>query len=120
VREAFPDTTVQGLPQYYAIFDGDTATGHGNFLLAPTPDAAYNLELHYYYDPPSIVTASTSWLGDNAEATLLYGSLIEAYTFMKGEGDMVQLYNERYSSALINMATLGAKLRTDTYRQPAA
>ncbi len=120
VREAYPDTTVQGLPQYYAIFDGDTATGHGNFLLGPTPDAAYDLELHYYYDPPSIVTSGTSWLGDNAEATLLYGSLIEAYTFMKGEGDMVQLYNERYSSALINMASLGAKLRTDTYRRPAA
>ena len=120
VREAYPDTTVQGLPQYYAIFDGDTATGNSNFLLGPTPDAAYDLELHYYYDPPSIVTSGTSWLGDNAEATLLYGSLIEAYTFMKGEGDMVQLYNERYSSALINMASLGAKLRTDTYRRPAA
>ena len=120
IREAYPSAATQGLPKYYSIFDGDTGSDHGNFLFGPTPDSNYTLELHYYYDPPSIVTSSTSWLGDNAEATLLYGSLIEAYTFMKGEGDMVQLYNERYSSALINMATLGAKLRTDTYRQPAA
>ena len=82
--KAYPDTTVQGLPQYYAIFDGDTATGNGNFLLGPTPDAAYDLELHYYYDPPSIVTSGTSWLGDNAEATLLYGSLIEGVYVHEG------------------------------------
>ena len=120
IREAYPSAATQGLPKYYSIFDGDTGSDHGNFLFGPTPDSNYTLELHYYYDPPSIVTSSTSWLGDNAEATLLYGSLIEAYTFMKGEGDMVQLYNERYASALVNMASLGVKLRTDTYRGAAA
>ncbi len=120
IREAYPSAATQGLPKYYSIFDGDTGSDHGNFLFGPTPDSNYTLELHYYYDPPSIVTSSTSWLGDNAEATLLYGSLIEAYTFMKGEGDMVQLYNERYASALVNMASLGVKLRTDAYRGAAA
>jgi len=110
IREAYPNSSTQGVPKYYAIFDGDSAS----------PDASYAIELHYYYDPPSIVTASTSWLGDNAEATLLYGSLIEAYTFMKGEPDIIQLYQQRYESALLNMASLGVMLRSDIYRTSAA
>ena len=83
IREAYPATATSGLPVYYSLFDGD------NFLIAPTPDSTYTVQLHYYYDPPSIVTSSTSWLGDNAESTLLYGSLVEAATFMKGEPDIV-------------------------------
>jgi hypothetical protein len=85
IREAYPSSGTQAIPKYYAQFDGDYGTDEGNFILGPTPDANYDIELHYYYDPESIVTAGTSWYGDNAEAALLYGSLIEAYTYMKGE-----------------------------------
>jgi len=120
IREAYPNASTQGVPKYYAIFDGDAAASDGNFILGPTPDASYTTELHYYFDPPSIVTASTSWLGDNAETTLLYGSLVEAYTFMKGEPDIIQLYQQRYESALLNMASLGVMLRGDIYRTSAA
>ena len=117
IREAYPNAATQGLPKYYSIFDGDVSSDSGNFLLGPTPDSAYTVELHYYYDPPSIVTSSTSWLGDNAESALLYGSLVEAYIFMKGEPDVLQAYTEKYQTALINLASLGVKLRTDTYRE---
>jgi hypothetical protein len=120
IREAYPSASTTGTPKYYAIFDGDTSTGDGNFILGPTPDAAYNVELHYYYDPPSIVTSTTSWLGDNAEAALLYGTLYEAYTFMKGEPDVLQNYQQRYQSALVNMAAIGVMLKSDTYREDAA
>jgi hypothetical protein len=88
IREAYPSSGTQAIPKYYAQFDGDYDTDEGNFILGPTPDANYDVELHYYYDPPSIVTSGTSWYGDNAEAALLYGSLIEAYTYMKGENDL--------------------------------
>ena len=74
IREAYPSASTTGLPKYYANFDGEKSGSNGNFILGPTPDAAYNIELHYYYDPPSIVTSTTSWLGDNAETTLLYRS----------------------------------------------
>ena len=125
IREAYPAISTQGLPKYYGIFDGDTFSGSaetksGNFILGPTPDSNYSVELHYYYDPVSIVTAGLSWLGDNAETTLLYGSLVEAYTFMKGEADIIQFYVQRYESALQDMASLGVKLRMDTYRESAA
>ena len=120
IREAYPNQSTYGLPKYYSMFDGDGSSTNGNFLLGPTPDAAYNVEIHYYYDPPSIVTASTSWLGDNAETTLLYGTLYEAYTFMKGEPDVLQNYQERYKTALLNMASLGVMLKSDTYREDAA
>ena len=120
IREAYPSASTTGTPKYYAIFDGDTSGSNGNFILGPTPDAAYNVELHYYYDPPSIVTTSTSWLGDNAEAALLYGTLYEAYTFMKGEPDVLQNYQQRYQSALVNMAAIGVMLKSDTYREDAA
>ena len=120
IREAYPSASTTGAPKYYAIFDGDTSGSNGNFILGPTPDAAYDIELHYYYDPPSIVTSTTSWLGDNAEAALLYGTLYEAYTFMKGEPDVLQNYQQRYQSALVNMAAIGVMLKSDTYREDAA
>jgi hypothetical protein len=111
IREAFPPPDVLGNPQYYAIFDNTT------FILGPTPDAGYNMELHYFGYPDSIVTAGTSWLGDNFDSVLLYGSLLEAYTFMKGEADVIQNYLGRYNEALMQLKQLGeGKDRQDTYR----
>ena len=113
IRESFPDTDAAfyGVPQYYAQFDQDT------FILGPTPDAAYSMELHYYYYPESIVTASTTWLGDNFDSVLLYGSLLEAYTYMKGEADVIAGYQKRYDEALALLKTLGdGKNRRDAYR----
>ena len=111
IREAYPATSTTGQPEYYAIFT-DTS-----FMLAPTPNASYTVQLHYYYDPASIVTSSTSWYGDNAEAVLLYGSLLEAYTFMKGEQDVLALYKSRYDEAISQLYNLGKGLnRSDSYR----
>ena len=111
IREAYPATGTTGLPLYYSQFDGD------NFLIAPTPDSGYTVQLHYYYDPPSIVTSSTSWLGDNAESTLLYGSLVEASTFMKGEPDIVGFYKTRYDEALEGLKQLAdGRNKRDSYR----
>lgn len=111
IREAYPSTSTTGKPQYYGIFDDNA------IILAPTPDADYNVQLHYYYDPESIVTAGTSWLGDNAETALLYGSLIEAYTFMKGEADLINLYTSRYNEAIAQLFNLGeGRNRMDSYR----
>lgn len=85
IRESYPSPTDTGLPQYYALFGPQSSTPTElSFILGPTPDAAYTVELHYFYYPESIVTASTSWLGDNMDSVLLYASLVEAYTFMKG------------------------------------
>lgn len=116
IREAYPSLALRGLPKYYAQFDGDTVAGDGHFILGPTPDASYTVELHYYYDPPSIVSTSTSWLGDNAEAVLLYGALIEAYTFMKGETDILQGYEARYQEALAQLGGIGIRSMRDNYR----
>lgn len=111
VRQSFPSPTDTGKPQYYAIFDDNT------FILGPTPDSAYSVEMHYYYYPTSIVTASTTWLGDNFETVLLYGSLREAYTYLKGEADMMQYYDQKYQEALGLLKQLGdGKDRLDTYR----
>ena len=111
IREAYPATGTTGLPVYYSQFDGD------NFLLAPTPDSTYTVQLHYYYDPPSIVTSSTSWLGDNAESALLYGSLLEAYSFMKGEPDIVGFCKTRYEEALASLQQLAdGRNKRDSYR----
>jgi hypothetical protein len=96
-------------------------TNELSFILGPTPDAAYNAELHYYYYPESITVASsgTSWLGDNFDTVLLYASLVEAYTFMKGETDMMQLYNTKFMEALALAKRLGDGLeRQDAYRTP--
>jgi hypothetical protein len=111
IRECYPDPDDIGIPKYYAIFDKNT------FILGPTPDSNYQVELHYYYYPQSIVTASTSWLGDNFETVLLYGTLREAYIYMKGEQDMMQYYEQKYQEALAQLKRLGDGLdRQDAYR----
>jgi hypothetical protein len=117
IREAYPSASTTGLPLYYSQFDGDTSGEEGNFILGPTPDSNYDVELHYYYDPESIVTAGTSWYGDNAEAALLYGSLIEAYTYMKGENDLVGLYTQRYNEAMGQLTGLDIRSDRDDYRE---
>tara|TARA_R100001509_G_scaffold134028_1_gene87566 strand:+ start:258 stop:914 length:657 start_codon:yes stop_codon:yes gene_type:complete len=119
IREAFPNKTTTGLPKYYAEFDGDVESdsSSGNFILGPTPDAAYEVQLHYYFDPPSIVTSTTSWLGNNAEEALLYGSLVEAYIYMKGDQDVLNMYRKNYSDALNRLMVLGeGRLKRDDYR----
>jgi len=121
IRQAYPTPQDTGVPRYYALFgptvNGATITNELSFILGPTPDANYNVELHYYYYPQSIVTANTSWLGDNFDTVLLYGSLVEAYTYMKGEQDMLALYNQKYMEALQLAKRLGDGLeRSDAYR----
>ncbi len=119
IREAFPSIASTGLPKYYANFDGDVQSTNspGHFILGPTPDAAYSVQLHYYFDPPSIVTSGTSWLGENAEEALLYGSLINAYIFMKGEPDVMAAYQQSYDNALRRLIMLGeGRLKRDSYR----
>ena len=111
IREAYPGPSTEGLPKYYALFDNNT------FILGPTPDASYSVEIHYFYYPESIVTASTTWLGDNFDSALLYGALVEAYTYMKGEQDVIALYNKRYEEAMILAKRLGDGMeRRDAYR----
>lgn len=119
IREAYPNNTTSGLPKYYAEFDGEVISPNspGHFLVGPTPDANYSVQLHYYYDPPSIVTSGTSWLGKNAEEVLLYGSLVEAYTFMKGEADIAATYQKSYDEAMRGLIALGeGRLKRDDYR----
>ena len=121
IRQAYPTPDDTGLPRYYALFgptvSGSTITNELSFILGPTPDAVYNVELHYYYYPESIVTANTTWLGDNFDSVLLYGSLVEAYTYMKGEQDMMQLYNTKFMEALALAKRLGDGMeRQDAYR----
>jgi hypothetical protein len=121
IRQAYPVPTDTGIPKYYALFgptvSGATITNELSFILGPTPDATYTIELHYYYYPESIVTASTTWLGDNFDSVLLYGSLVEAYTYMKGEQDMMALYNTKYQEALALAKRLGDGMeRQDAYR----
>ena len=82
----------------------------------PTPDGSYTVELHYYFDPPSIVDTSTSWLGDNAESALLYGSLIEAYTYLKGDVDLMTLYRQRYQEAMDRLFNVDIRTKRDDYR----
>ena len=111
IRQAYPDADDTGLPQYYAIWDADT------MILGPAPDIAYTAELHYYYYPTSIVDAGTSWLGNNFETVLLYGSLREAYTYLKGEQDMMNYYEQKYQESLMLLKRLGDGLdRQDAYR----
>jgi hypothetical protein len=116
LREAYPNPATQGRPKYYAQFDGDAPTSQGNFILAPTPDAAYTLELHYDYDPPSIVDAGTSWLGENASGALLYGAMVEAYTFLKGDQDMLEQYGARYAEAMQQLFGVDIRNKRDNYR----
>ena len=118
IRQAYPDPTDTGLPRYYALFGSRLNDPNElTFILGPTPDAAYGAELHYFYYPESIVNASTSWLGDNYSPALLYGSLVEAYTYMKGEPDLLVTYNTKYQEALGQLNRLGTGLeRGDAYR----
>ena len=109
-----PNSATEGVPKYYSIFDIE------NFLIAPTPNASYTGELHYYYRPQSLTAGSdsgTTWLSINAEIALLYGSLVEAYTFMKGEQDVMAMYNQKFQEALFGIKMLGeAKEVTDEFR----
>jgi len=124
IRAAYPSPTATGKPYYYALFGPTTTssnppviTNELSFILGPTPDAIYNIELHYYYYPESIVTAGTTWLGDNFDSVLLYGCLLEAYTYMKGEPDVIAGYQKRYDEAMILAKRLGDGMeRTDAYR----
>jgi len=121
IRQAYPSPTDTAIPKYYALFGptvvSNVITNELSFILGPTPDAVYNVELHYYYYPESIVTAATTWLGDNFDSVLLYGTLVEAITYMKGETDMVALYNGKYSEALALAKRLGDGMeRQDAYR----
>jgi hypothetical protein len=116
IREAYPGPSTQGLPKYYAQFDGDQTGTEGNFILGPTPSGVFTVELHYYYDPPSIVATGTSWLGTNAETALLYGSLVEAYTYLKGDADMLQLYTNRDREAMAQLFGIDLRSKRDDYR----
>ena len=113
IKEAYPVVDATGRPKYYGIFDVDT------LILGPTPDSTYTVELSYYYHPESIVTASTTWIGDNAPNVLFYGSLVHAYTYLKGDGDVMQYYRDEYLRALANLQVLSeGRMRKDTYRRP--
>jgi len=123
IREAYSDPIAYGTPKYYALFGptvtSGTVTTNLSLILGPTPDTSYTTELHYYYYPQSITTTSdgTSWLGNNFDTVLLYGSLVEAYTFMKGEQDMFTIYNQKYTEALALAKRLGDGMeRRDAYR----
>ena len=123
IRQAYPDPNDTGLPRYYALFGptvtSNTITDELSFILGPTPDAVYNVELHYYYYPESITVAADgrTWLGDNYDPVLLYGSLVEAYIYMKGEQDMMAYYQKKYDDALAQLNRLGTGLeRGDAYR----
>jgi hypothetical protein len=115
IRQSFPDTDADfyGVPEYYAVFDNSA------FIVGPTPNGDYQVELHYFYYPESITTAPSgqTWLGDHFSSVLLYGSLLEAYTYMKGEADVLANYRTRYDEAMLLLKQLGdGKDRMDSYR----
>lgn len=123
LRASYPNPNTTGLPQYYALFGptvvSSTVTDELSFIMAPTPDDVYNIELHYYYYPESITVAADgrTWLGDNYDPVLLYGALYEAYIFMKGEADVLTMYQQKYNDALQQLIRLGGALeRGDAYR----
>jgi hypothetical protein len=118
IRQAYPTPSSVGLPKYYAVFGPNSSDNTElTFILGPTPNAAYDVELHYFYYPESIVTAGQSWLGDNFDSALLNGALIQALRFIKGEGDMIAMYDKLYLQAIMLLKQLGdGKLRQDAYR----
>jgi hypothetical protein len=124
IRQAYPNpTTDTGTPKYYALFgptvSASIISNELSFIVGPTPDASYSVELHYYYYPVSITVAASgqTWLGDNFDTVLLYGSLVEAYTYMKGEADIMAFYDAKYKEALGLAKRLGDGLeRSDAYR----
>tara|TARA_R100001377_G_C3168351_1_gene102119 strand:- start:281 stop:919 length:639 start_codon:yes stop_codon:yes gene_type:complete len=112
IRSTYPNVSTKGTPKYYAVYDNDT------FIIGPTPDSDYTTELHYYYQPSSIVADSTTWLGTNADSVLLYGSLLEAYTYMKGDADIMQTYQQRYNEALgLLKVQAEGRMTGDEYRE---
>jgi hypothetical protein len=123
IRAAYPSPTDEGLPKYYALFGPEvinlSPTNELSFILGPTPDDSYSIELHYYYYPVSIVDSANgrTWLSDNYSPVLLYGTLVEAYTFMKGEADLIGLYDGKFKEAMSQLNRLGTGLeRGDAYR----
>jgi hypothetical protein len=118
IRQAYPKPTDTGIPKYYAIFGPNSSSVNElTIIVGPTPDVVYDVEFHYFYYPQSIVTAGTSWVGDNFESALLYGALREAVIFQKGETDMVSYYEKMYMESLGLLKNLGdGKLRRDAYR----
>jgi hypothetical protein len=118
IREAYPKATDTGQPAHYAIFGPNSALPDElTFILGPTPDVQYGTELHYYYYPESIVTAGTTWLSENFDSALLNGTLIEAIRYMKGEADMINLYQSMYDRSMVQLKQLGdGKQRQDMYR----
>lgn len=121
IRQVYPIRSVTGQPKYYAIFGpmvvNQVPTNELSLILGPTPNAGYNVELHYFYKPDSIVDTSTSWLGDNFDNALLYGALREAYLFIKGEPDLVASVESKYQEAMLLLKQLGdGKERQDAYR----
>jgi hypothetical protein len=111
INEVFPNPTATGVPRYYALFNESA------FIVAPTPNANFEVELHYFYEPPSIVDTGSSWLGDNTQSVLFYGALCEAYTYMKGEADLTALYRQRYDEALGRLKNLGEGMdKRDNFR----
>jgi hypothetical protein len=116
IREAYPFPGVTGRPKVYAQFNGDAGGGFGNFILGPTPDQAYTVELQYYYDPPSIVDAGTSWLAEMGGPALLYGALVEAYVYLKGDADMMEAYRQQYADALMQLGGVDVRSKRDDYR----
>jgi hypothetical protein len=118
IREAYPTPADTGMPEYYALFGPQYSYPNElSFILGPTPDANYTVELHYFYYPQSIVTAGTTWLGDNFDTVLLYGSLLEAAAYMKSDPDTINFYKDRYGEALALLTRLGNGLeRGDAYR----
>ena len=118
IREVYPAPSSTGVPKYYAIFGPVTNLDTElSLIVGPMPNSSYAVELHYYYYPESIVTAGTTWLGDNFDSALLYGSLVEAYTFMKGEMDLMGIYDGKYKEALALLKNFGdGKQRGDAYR----
>lgn len=117
IREAYPSPAATGTPKYYAIYGPQTTVTELKFILGPTPSAALATDLQYFYYPESIVTATTTWLSDNYDPVLLYGTLVEAYTYMKGETDIIALYDGKYKEALGQLKRLGDGLeKQDAYR----
>jgi hypothetical protein len=124
IRQAYPSPTDLGLPKYYALFGPTTTAGSPpaitneiSFILGPTPDASYSVELHYFFYPESIVTAGTTWLGDNFDTALLYGAMREAAIFQRQEPDVVANYEAKYQETLMLLKQLGdGKERQDAYR----
>lgn len=111
IREAYPNPSTTGTPVHYAVFDSTS------LIVGPTPDASYAVELHYFYYPTSIVSAGTSWLGDNFENVLLYGTLRDAAVFMKEEPDVIAMYDAKYTEGLAQLKQLGdGKNRQDMFR----